>query len=137
MRRLFWLFLILFVVYLMALAGFQEVRDATYYVGVKVIGEPLVLGIANAWTGIAANPTYQAWHMLIWFAGGIVFLFAAQRLISKRPAWMLNKAKVAVPTSYQNQPIAQAPVVIQQPQQSAAPVSPKPVVEETPKEATA
>jgi hypothetical protein len=79
---------------------------------------------------------YQSYHVLIWLVGGIVLLFSLQRLYAKRPAWLLNKT-TTMQTNYQNQPQAQAPVVIQQPQQSAAPVSPNPVVEEKPKEATA
>src|SRR5271157_1562292 len=30
-------------------------------------------GIASTWSQIASNPTYQQFHMLIWFIGGIVF----------------------------------------------------------------
>ena len=45
--------------------------------------------VLNWWSGVAANPFYQQWHMLIWFAGGVVgTVIFAKILWPRRPGVM-------------------------------------------------
>lgn len=135
MKRIFWILIAGIVLFLVIYGTVAEVKAAVDNF-VLAVGGQTASTVGGWWAGVVADPTYQTYHVLIWLVGGIVLLFSLQRLYAKRPAWLLNKT-TTMQTNYQNQPQAQAPVVIQQPQQSAAPVSPNPVVEEKPKEATA
>ena len=123
MRRLFWILILVFVVALIVYGVYPPAKalvDAT----LLDVGGQLGAAILSFWMGVYANPVYQQYHMLFWFVGGCVFMYAAVNLLAKRPTWMWNKQAAAAVT-YQNQPIAQAPTVIQPPPQAqAAPVTP-------------
>lgn len=99
--------------------------------------------LGPTWTGFTAGVTtnplwidYFVPHQFLW---GMVAMFGITAfwmlVLRKKIPYLAKQATAQI--AYQNQPVTQAPVVIQQPQQAAAPISPTNPVVEKPKEATA
>lgn len=72
--------------------------------GLMAVGGQTAVMIVNAWTPIAANPTYQQIHILIWFAVGMVFMFALMKLAAKRKIPVVSKALTPQRTSQYEYP---------------------------------
>jgi len=49
------------------------------------------LTVGGWWTAISANPVYQQWHMLIWFAGGIIGTVIFTKILWPRRPWQTKQ----------------------------------------------
>jgi len=102
--RKFWIFMaILFaVVFIIALACAVSpdwFRPLFVSGAISAFGT-VAITINDTWTGIAANPVYQQWHMLIWFIGGIIGTIIFTKVLwPRRPRW---KAAPSIPVIHQH-----------------------------------
>jgi len=131
--RKFWIFMlvIFFIVLGFAVACAASDNFKIWFSG-TVLGVSGQIGqtIAGWWTSISATPLYQQWHMLIWFAGGVIGTVIVIKAWSRRPH-ILPKTKAATSTSeYQDQLSTPEPFI----QSSKTQVTPKPETPKTEKE---
>ena len=107
MRRIFWIFLIGLVAFLIAVAVYDPLKQAVV-AGLTQFGGGTYVALSGWWGGVAASPIYQQWHMLIWFAGGIVVAFAVHQLYTKNKIPLVHRTVQTAPV-YQNAPTYATP----------------------------
>ena len=96
MRKI-WILVIAVIVFLGAYGVFPQVRN-TVNNAAFAAGGTVATSFSGFWNTVSASPIYQQYHMLIWFVGGIVFLYAFQRLLMPRiPTFKKKAAEVYKP----------------------------------------
>lgn len=110
--RKFWIFLLVIFLIVFGLAVGCAVSDSF-----KLWFTDFLLGvsgktgqaIATWWVGVVANPIYQQWHMLIWFAGGVIGTVIFAKVLWPRAPAVLHKKEALAAPAYQHSPTPSLP----------------------------
>jgi len=102
--RKFWIFMAILFAIVFGIAIACAVSDAFkvwFGASMFTIFGQTVVTIGDWWTNISLHPLYQQWHMLIWFAGGVIgTVIFAKILWPRRPK--LFQPKAVAPQDYQH-----------------------------------
>lgn len=80
--------------------------------------------VNDTWTNISADPVYQQWHMLIWFAGGIIGTIIFTKILwPRRPRLFQPKQVITKDYQHEVEPKLPQTIVEAVPENIAKPAS--------------